>query len=305
MILFIVSDTYTTRTLLHCIDYIFSNNVTEIYLLSENHALSEFCDIKHVKITLVDNVDKAANICDVLLLVINHRLDLYKAQLIEKTAKNNNKRIIKIDMNIKESTRIFKELCVQNRKSMILILGIGDYTQLCATEILIYEILHKKSNRIKQIFSQTTKILLEKINKITEHNGEITKMLSANEDESELLILSVECSDLFSLDNKCFEWLKPDFVLLQTDNRMTVNEDLCKRFLIKYEFPIDFVIRSEFTTIYSVLDVPFPLYFKKRKIDDVVSCPVKYIYDDDLPEKLLNNICSKLYIPDDIEIIEV
>lgn len=304
MTLFVISDTYTTLTFLHCLELLYSDKIDEIFLLSEYHSSIEISYYRKINIRLVANFKEGITNADNIVLIMTKDLLCSYGKIRTLLSNYPYTRLIEIDIsniNVDAGTK-YSEM--YRKIPHFLLLDIGTYTQQFYAEFLLNKILCQKSKNVLQSFSKVALKILEGLTQLFGKNESSLDLFCSQNDNCEVMVSTLQANNLFEIGNIEINEMCPDYILLVTDNRMAINSKVYGSFLKKYDRGINFHIRSMFATMYSIYDTSFPL-LSHNYAKDTAIFQSKNIDDEDLSSVLLKDICSKMDISDRIKIIDI
>lgn len=246
----IISNSYFARNILYGLSSALRTPLGSVYLLEENHSLSENYFGLPVELISNDNIAACIPNCD-YILIHGHEIDypLLDVSLIENKTVIRFPKIVDNNSDINALYQSGSELVPK-----ILNICIGKYSCPFCTEMLLNEVFQKHSNSFKQIFSQTS---LSIINTLREH-----KLLSdrvydclSKEGLYDIEICSIYLDDPIELqiNDDLFSAIKslsPKYVMLTTTlDKLASNKDLDNvknTFLYRHNANLNSVVFSNY-----------------------------------------------------------
>lgn len=255
--IFILSNSFSARTISYQIDYLFNFEIGKVYILKENHEYSEICSINN-KIELVssEDFDKYIYMSDIVLIL----QDKYIPQKIIEHIKllvSENTKVVIIDNPWSE------DHCVINKPSaevkydtvpVVLQVVFGEYTQHYCTEILLNKILSNNNVPFVQLFSSETLSLIEQLLKYDLINKGMIKSMQRETEDYSVVIKSLYVNEYIELskDEKFFEIMRkisPNYIMINLSSNCVNDENLKNIFVYKHNKPIDVIVKSPYIEI--------------------------------------------------------
>lgn len=291
MNIFLISNSYIETTLSYNLDYLLKQKIDNIFLLSENHSVSELL-IKNspIKIKLFNNLDEAIIASDMIINIPFEDMSLSLTDKLIKSSNKYNKKLNIYDFPIQKQKidiDIDRTLNYSNVPVLVL-LSIGNYHQMHNTEILINKMFSEFNLNLYQKFSHSSSTLINSIKKETEKN-----------ERYDIITLSFEFNDIEEIFNnsdlyELFDIINPDYFVVNVESDYLHVEEIKKMFFYRYNIDVGLFLMSNFISIEKD-GYMRPLYYISKKNDNIYFCSDKNIY-----EIVRRKILSKIALPQDI-----
>lgn len=300
--IFIFTNSYTTRTMIFDLNYLFNCKTHEILLLKENF-MNENYSLNNIKVKLFNNMDNCIEYSDFIIIIKNGNVPKKSINYILSKSKELNKKCIEIQnpwqinsLYSNQDYDKYKEYDFNNCP-VILDIALGYGAQQFCVELLLNKIFIDKKINFKQFYSLETKNILLQLNKYNILNNELSKQLNTSINQYNVIIYSINIGDSIYNIKKYIEilrCLKPDFTILQTDIKFEEYET-AKKF-IKYGCfsQLDILIKSHYNLLYK----KHALHCNNHIIKEDYF--IKDIESNDLEKKLALEILSKIAFPEGI-----
>ena len=302
---FILANSFSSRTFLYQIDYLLNLNIREIYLLDENHDCSEIYNI-NTKVRLVPSqkMDEYIRISDIVLILQDEyipqsTIDHIKLLITKKNA------LIIIDNPWLADTPINNTLeknINYNTLPVVLQIVFGRYTQHYCTEILMNKILTEEGVPFIQKFSVETSTLIEQLARYGILNENILR--TKHNDSYSVIVKTVYVNKYKTLSNdadffKFMKMLAPSYILMNISSNFLINNNVKDIFIHKYAKPINVMIKSPYLET-ELTKSQCGTYCAELDVDDNdVFSPIS----KKLSTYLKDDILANLSMPEDVTII--
>ena len=307
---FILGDSYSVHTFIHNIDYVLDDNIDFIYLLGEHHSKNEYFNSRlNNKIKIEDSLESCIINSDVIFIFEECLLSTEKKDAIINLVKNYQKQYMLIKSSFREKCLLDdKDQLEQHQKCpSILILSVGDYTQLFSVEIELNKRLSELTE-IKQQFSDVTQSMIFELNQYGIINSKKLLPQQKTSFSLQLFSLHIDYFEQLFADKTMrgyFEKNIPDVVILCVNSRTEIPESFIVLLKYIYKLPICVIIRSEYIPIYNQTPDSIPLLYQNCETRDDLyeSCTfaIKEIFDTNI---LIDNILPHIYLPEGVLLIK-
>lgn len=304
----IVGDSYIAHTVTNNIDHILNRNFDYIYLLADYHSKNElfYEKIKH-KIRIENSVETCVQNSDIILIFKDTLASFEKIHLIIELSQIYHKEYVVFDSSIEWQD---EKHCAENRKSFgvpsILILSLGEYTQLFCTEMQLNR-LFSALGTIRQEFSPGTQKFINELNKYQI----IDRALIACQMETspELRIFSIVANDFrqIFIDNEIKEKIesnRPSTSVLCINSRTTVPQEFIMCLGYIYQLNVCAIVRSDYIPLYNCSSDVIPALYQDNKDSNSPFASYMYtqkeIFESDV---LIDSILPHIWLPEGISLI--
>ena len=299
---FIFSNSFTTRTVLFGMEFLFDATISEVLLLKENHIQDEsFSFNNNVKIKLHKSIDECICLCDFVLIIKNENTPENSINYILCKSKELNKRCFEISNPWKkELTHNTNDSHFENfsfnKCSVILSVSLGVGAQQYGVEMLLNKIFIENNVRFKQFFSKETEDFFVQLDSCGILNENFSRQLNSSENQQDVIIYSVNIGENIYNIKKHIDTLRrvvSDFTILQTDIKF--DEYKTAKNIIEYGCfsKLNMLIKSHYNTV----DDKLLVYCDKKIEEDSLIQDIESIF---LKEKLSFEIFSKIAFPEGI-----
>ncbi len=255
--IFIISNSFSTRTILYHIDYLLNFSIGKIYILQENHDYLEAHNISN-KVVLVssEDIDKYIYTSDVVLILQDKYMPRKTIDHIKLLVTEKNKLII-VDnpwsVNNPAENKLNKGIRYDTNP-VILQIVFGEYTQHYCTEILLNKILSNEDVPFIQDFSIETLSLIEQLSQYGIINKKIIQSKQSNLNNYSVVVKSLHVNQYreMSKDKKFIEImgvLSPSYIIMNISLNCIINDSMKNMFIHKYNKPIDIIVKSPYVEI--------------------------------------------------------
>lgn len=292
--IFLLSDTYTIKTILLCSSFLFSEDVGKVIILGENCAVDEtYKSTGKVKIFIIRDLDECI-MCSDIIIVDSSSIPAKTQNYVNKKTKELNKQFFLRKLSSNASSEIAEVNKKYKSIPIIMAVSLGDYSQTSYIEILLTKILVDISAIFDIELTSNTTELLQSINSTGYLNTWISQEVLevSNNTCPQIFVQCIKMKDMSELNAKAdiMENLSPDFVIISSDEDL-VNIDYIKQFFrFACSSNLDIIIKSHYHTAVSTYTVycnrPIP---SEEEIVDIES--------DDLYITLSQRIFEKLSYP--------
>lgn len=306
--IFILSNSFTERTILYHLDYIFDFSINHVFILKENHDITEEFDSNNIKVIISDDINECVLNSDIIFILKNDNIPKKTIKIVETLVKNLKKEIICIANPWYEDIadeNILNENIKYNNVPVILQIFVGQFTQNYCTEILLNKILSNKNVKFIQEFSKETESLIKQLKIYNILNNNILKCKESKSEEYNVVVKSLHINNIYDLqkDKKLFEiisYLAPNYVIINTHFNFNIDEKIYDLFIYKYNINLNTIIKSQYLldqqnerATYCNKDI----YFRKSHKN------IYSINSKNLEKNLVLDLFSKIALPKDVFII--
>jgi len=292
--LFLLADTYTTKTVLLCSNLLFSEDVGKVIILGENCVVGEtYKSIGQVQVLVIHGIDECIKNSDIVI-VDSTSIPAETQSYVNQKVKELNKQLLLC--NLSDNEFADKTMASIEYKSIpvVMIVSIGNHSQTSYIELLLAKILADINATFDIEPSRNTTVLIEAISNI----GCLNAMISQNvlnystDTNQQLYIQCLKIRDVNELNDRAeiIKKISPDFIIISSDEDL-VNLDYLKQ-VIHYAClsDLDLVIKSRYHTAVSSYTVYCnqPIQPEKGVVD---------IESDDLYITLSQCLLEKLSYP--------
>lgn len=297
---FIFSNSFTAKTISLSINNILNTHIDEVILLSENHEEYEFSNLlKDIRISLVENIEKAVFACDVVLICITPNIPLKKINYVKSAARRTDKQLIVIECIWESSFKNKASPYFSNIDSsnciVILNISLSPEAQQFNGEILLNRILSKNCISFKQFFSPATINILEQLNEIQMLKPSLAKQFCKENERFDVAVLSVTLSE-FKDSLSLFNEFKPDYIIVQSDFRGNAIDEIVSLLKRRFNVSYDYIIKSHYIQVEN--SIPFQIYCNSKK-ESIKN--ENDIEASELPSALEFDLLSKIALPNGIK----
>lgn len=277
-----------------CVIPFFYSLGMDIVVLREHHEASEF----DFHVGIFDSINDAMDNSDCTVFIKSPQLDDKVIENIDKLSSKHRCYIID-----EKTFRDVEHVVEKNIEPSILLLSIGDSTEIISLELQLISCFAKKGIAIKGALSPTSNEIIRLINTMNS-NG----LIFFNDQAKVRIHTILNFENLeYEIFKNILDTLSPDYVILCVESAEDLK--LCvASFGYKWEYGLDLIVTSNhftyerYGTKYNIMgkpnDIrhPIKIFFKNSEIP-VVKNITKNI------DNICHNILLKISLPDDISII--
>lgn len=252
--IFVLSNSFSTRTILYQIDYLLNFKIGKIYILQENHDYMEVHNISNkVELVSSEDIDKYIYISDVVLILQDKFMSPKTIDRIKLSVTEKNKLIIVANpwfVNNPAENKL-NEGIRYDSNPIILQIVFGEYTQHYCTEILLNKILSNEEVPFIQEFSIETLSLIEQLSQYGIINKKIIQSKLCNRNNYSVIVKSLYVNQfrVLSKDKKFIEMmelLSPSYIIMNISSNCIINDSIKDMFVHKYNKPISLIVKSPY-----------------------------------------------------------
>ena len=306
--IFVYGNSYATRTLLFHIEHLLDFEISDVYVLSENHKTDEeFVISEHICIHRRERIEEVLPEIDIVLALKDENSPMNKLNAIVQAAEKMHFACFVIDNpwqnynSSKSLSTIENEVLTDEHrtKPVVLNISVGRYPQQYCTEIALNKIFTNEKLSFKQHYSYETKKLIFQLNNIGIAKKDLI-LPAQNTDEGSLIIHSIHIEDIVdaSAEQYFFNNITPDCIVLSCMLSWRGLSDLRNLLKVKYNLMIDFVAVSPYIEFEKCSNDYSALYAGNSVAMDGISNQTH-----DFEQRLKNSIFGKIATPEGVHII--
>ena len=253
--LFLLTDTYTTKTVLLCSSLLFSKDVGKVVILGENCVVGEtHKSIGKVQVLVIHGIDECIKNSDIVI-VDSTSIPSETQRHVKLKAKEFNRQLFLCNLSDNEFTEMTMISNKYKNIPIVMIISIGSFSQTSYIELLLTKILADINVTFDIELSRNTAALLKAIS----GTGCINTLISQNllnhstYANKQLYIHCIKIRDVGELNDMAdiIKKISPDFIVVSSDEDLVNLDHL--RLVIRYAClsDLDIVIKSHYHTAFS------------------------------------------------------
>lgn len=300
--LLLLGDSFSSKTYIFELEYLLNEKFDSIYLLGESNKYDDIFIGCNCTINISTDINLCLLKCHTVFIIYTHR---FTKEILSKTIDSRKlygKKIYIINTDYSDEESIIANHTIHfDSTPTVLILNQSIHTQCYIIELALNKYFVNEHLKLYQLFSESSSRILHQLQNNSLLNPSIYRTLK-NIQHKDLIVKTI---DLFREDRLAdIININPIYTILVTESNIPQTiEDTFKEFFMRYDFTLNTIVKTQFTSFKlwnSRTDLLYKGNIEIHLANGTVSKSREVISD-----VLLNDLVNTVSLPDSIDRVEL
>lgn len=300
--LLLIGDSFSSKTYIFELEYLLNEKFDSIYLLGESNRYDDIFMGCTCPINISTDIALCLLKCHTVFIIYTNR---FTEDILSKTIDLRElygKRIYIINTDDNDSERtIANHATPLDSTPTVLIVNHSIYTQCYIVELALNQYFVNERLKLYQLFSESSSKILYQLQNNSSLNSSINRTLK-NTRNKDLIVKTIDlCQEDVLAD---ITRINPIYTILVTESNIPQTiEDMFKEFYIRYSFPLNAIVKSQYTSV-RMWNNRTDLFYKGNMEIHLADGTVTQSKDA-ISNVLLNDLANTVSLPDNINRVEL